>query len=135
MVSKWLQNQTGETSVSKFKAGHRPRTSCFTLELYKFIKDNRFPGSISITSMYTEPVPQIQMLSSSHLYGINTLWKIYTLMFEWAIALIKISVLEHRTKWILYQQLLAHFRQKPKRAAKTEKALTETEERKVNYSL
>lgn len=49
-------------------------------------------------------------------------------------SLTKISVFEHRTKWILYQELPAHFRQKPKHAAKREKALTEIEEKRVNYS-
>lgn len=49
-------------------------------------------------------------------------------------SLTKISAFEHRTKWILYQELPTHFRQKPKHAAKREKTLTEIEERRVNHS-
>lgn len=77
------------------------------------------------------------MLSSVIYVECQMYFSKYTHYSNWIISntsLTKMSAFEHRTKWILYQELPAHFRQKPKHAAKREKALTEIEERRVNYS-
>lgn len=96
------------------------------------------PGNISRASLYA-------YLVHSYIFSAILVWFTWNTkhIFQnihynnWVIRntpLAKISACEHRTKWILYQELPAHFRQKPKHAAKKEKALTEIEEKRVNYS-